>query len=283
MVEAVFKIPVGPAGDLIASIADYCLKRDESDRLKITVLPTVSTLLCFHYRGGMRTEINGVMGRCRGLLVGMHSTVRTRWACGPFGSVSVRLRPEAVARVIGGQAYELAEGHFDLSAAFPPSEVRRLEERLAAVASGYERMALVEAFIVGVAKDDRGDGRMIRAVRTLQRNPTCSIRDIALRVDLSERQFSRRFREAIGVPPKLFARLARFGRVCAMGRRGDRWAQAACEAGYVDQAHMVNDFRNFAGAPPVAALRALWTAPEPEVAGINAVAAASDFYNSYLS
>jgi AraC-like DNA-binding protein len=68
-----------------------------------------------------------------------------------------------------------------------------------------------------------------------------------------------------------------------MGRRGDHWAQAAYEAGYVDQAHMVNDFRQFVGVPPDAALREFRSAREPRLAGINAMGATSDFYNSFFS
>jgi AraC-like DNA-binding protein len=283
MVQASFRKPAGPAGDLIAFMGDYSLGEDESDRLKITVLPTVATLFCFHYSGGMRAEIRGAVGRYRGVVAGMHSAVRNGWPCGPFGSVSVLLRPESVARVIGGQAHDLAEGHFDLSTVFPRAEIERLGDRLAAAASSQQRMALVEALIVRIAKVDRDDGRMVRVAQALQRNPTLSIRDIARRSDLSERQFCRRFREALGVPPKQFARLARFGRVCAMGRRGDRWAQAACEAGYVDQAHMVNDFKAFVGAPPDTALRALRTTPGSGVTGLNAMAAASDFSNCFFS
>jgi AraC-like DNA-binding protein len=282
MVQVNVKKPVGRAGDLILSIVDYSID-DEIDRVKITVLPTVTTVLCFHYSGGMRTEFGGAIGRHRGGLIGMHSAVRTCWPCGPLGSITVWLHPEAVASVIGGQADEITDALFDLSSVFPPLEVRRLEDRLASARTSRERIALVEDFIVRLAKSDRPDGRTTFAVQLLQRDSTCSIRDLARRVGLSERQFSRRFRDAIGVPPQQFARLARFVRVCGMGRRGDHWAQAASEAGYVDQAHMVNDFRQFVGAPPGAALRELRSAREPGLAGINAIAAASDFCNNFFS
>ncbi len=144
MVQGIVKRPVGLAGDLIFSIIDYSIGDDETDRVKITIFPTTSTVLCFNYSGGMRTEIAGATGKHRGGLVGMHSAVRTCWPCGPFASVSVWLRPEAVARVVGGQADEIPGALFDFSSVFSPSEVRPLEDRLASARSGRERIALVE-------------------------------------------------------------------------------------------------------------------------------------------
>jgi hypothetical protein len=107
MVRATAKKPIGLAGDIIAWIVDYSIDDDEIDRVKIIVLPTLATLLCFHYRDGMRTEIGGAVGGQHALLVGMHATVRTCWPSGPFGSVSVHLRPEAVEHVTGGQVPDL--------------------------------------------------------------------------------------------------------------------------------------------------------------------------------
>jgi AraC-like DNA-binding protein len=49
------------------------------------------------------------------------------------------------------------------------------------------------------------------------------------------------------------ARLVRFDGVCRrLDRAGGRldWALVAAEAGYADQAHLVRDFRQFAGTTP---------------------------------
>jgi AraC-like DNA-binding protein len=55
--------------------------------------------------------------------------------------------------------------------------------------------------------------------------------------------------------PKLFARIQRFQRVFpAIEREGAGWVDAAAACGYYDQAHLIRDFREFAGEPPAALL-----------------------------
>jgi len=70
------------------------------------------------------------------------------------------------------------------------------------------------------------------------------------------RTLERRFRREIGLPPKRLARIARFHavvRTLDRGRKPD-WAMLAVGAGYYDQAHLIRDFRAFAGMTPGAYL-----------------------------
>jgi AraC-like DNA-binding protein len=79
------------------------------------------------------------------------------------------------------------------------------------------------------------------------------IGDLAERAGLSHRQFIRQFTTSVGMAPKLFARVRRFH--LAANRigtgRAPRWSEFAVECGYADQAHMIRDFRSFAGLTPV--------------------------------
>ena len=69
------------------------------------------------------------------------------------------------------------------------------------------------------------------------------------------RHLHRRFTARVGVPPKRYARLARFRRVlAAAAAAGDRvdWGLLAHRHRYADQAHLAHDFRELAGIPPSA-------------------------------
>jgi transcriptional regulator GlxA family with amidase domain len=81
----------------------------------------------------------------------------------------------------------------------------------------------------------------------------------AIRVDrlayhsgLSVRNYERRFADDLGVGPKLFARITRFGIALDQKRtKPDRlWASIAHELCYFDQMHMVRDFRSLGGDAP---------------------------------
>ena len=75
---------------------------------------------------------------------------------------------------------------------------------------------------------------------------------MARETGLSRRRFAQLFREQVGLTPKLYCRLHRFQQVLrqiASGAPVD-WADLALAGGYCDQAHLVNEFRNFSGISP---------------------------------
>jgi methylphosphotriester-DNA--protein-cysteine methyltransferase len=65
------------------------------------------------------------------------------------------------------------------------------------------------------------------------------------------------FHEEVGLTPKQFARVRRFGWALRRLRKGSRvnWARLAVECGYYDQAHLIKDFQTFACVCPSAYLR----------------------------
>lgn len=75
---------------------------------------------------------------------------------------------------------------------------------------------------------------------------------LAADLNLSPRRLERHFLTHVGLSPKLFSRLVRFDRaVRGLASRGTMsWADFAMAHGYVDQAHFINEFREFAGVPP---------------------------------
>jgi len=99
-----------------------------------------------------------------------------------------------------------------------------------------------------------GDSVISAATSELEQG-TIRIATAASQSGLSARQFERRFVGAVGIPPKLFCRMQRFQRVFrALEQPDTSWADAAAQCGYYDQAHLIRDFRDFAGKPPTALL-----------------------------
>jgi len=91
------------------------------------------------------------------------------------------------------------------------------------------------------------------AVRVLTaRRGRTPIDEVATRHGISRQRLARRFHQATGLSPKLFARTVRFQGLIPALLSSDvsQWAAVASEAGFYDQAHMINEFRSFTGAPP---------------------------------
>jgi AraC-like DNA-binding protein len=79
-----------------------------------------------------------------------------------------------------------------------------------------------------------------------------SIEQMARSHGLTRQQFASRFSTVAGLTPKLFARITRFQALvhALLSTDVSRWATLSSAAGFYDQAHMINEFKAFAGAPP---------------------------------
>jgi AraC-like DNA-binding protein len=75
----------------------------------------------------------------------------------------------------------------------------------------------------------------------------------------SQKHLISQFREHIGLAPKIFARVMRFGRAVDRLRRREHacLTELALDCGYYDQSHFDRDFRNFSGVTPTDLLRTL--------------------------
>jgi AraC-like DNA-binding protein len=157
--------------------------------------------------------------------------------------------------------------------------MRRLIARLAQTAGWPARFDLLEATLLARfadAPEPRPD--IAHAWRVLtEADGRIPIAAIADDIGCSHRHLVCRFREHIGVTPKLFARLMRFDRTVESldGATAVDWATLALDCGYCDQAHLIREFRAFSGLAPSLYLRRslvdgtglMEPAPRPPVGG----------------
>jgi AraC-like DNA-binding protein len=115
-----------------------------------------------------------------------------------------------------------------------------------------ERAALLDTMLTDRLAAAPPDPLVGHLSACLEYAPEVKVADLARRFGWSRKHLSTRFREATGVSPRLYRRLARFGRLTNMLQSGARaqWAALALDAGYFDQPHMLRDFRDFAGVTP---------------------------------
>lgn len=80
------------------------------------------------------------------------------------------------------------------------------------------------------------------------------ISTLAAECFLSLRQFERRFKQCIGVSPKVFARLLRFEALLGSLIQGPAisFTDVSSRLGYHDQAHVIHEFKTWAGCTPTA-------------------------------
>lgn len=78
------------------------------------------------------------------------------------------------------------------------------------------------------------------------------IQDLAEETGYSTRHINNVFKMHVGISPKLFHRIVRFQRCFGLLRhqKSPTFASLALDAGYYDQAHFINEFREFALCTP---------------------------------
>ncbi|MBL8913390.1 MAG: AraC family transcriptional regulator [Archangium sp.] len=128
---------------------------------------------------------------------------------------------------------------------------RRLEEQVAEATSDETRIAVLQDFLL--ARRPNAVDPMSRLVeRFLSSQGELSGKQLERLSGWSERQTERHFLRAVGLGPRVLARVMRFQRafsfVQAGGRLGLSAVATAC--GYFDQPHFIRDFKAFSGLAP---------------------------------
>ena len=174
---------------------------------------------------------------------------------GEMRGVQVDLTPLAARMIFGVPMHELAHRVVSLEEVFG-AEAHLFDERLFEAPTWSRRFELIESALavrIDAAPPPPPDvewaWRRVRSTRGQIR-----IEALAAELGCSRKHLATRFREHVGLPPKLFARVLRFSHAVEVLTSSPRAtvAEVAAACGYYDQAHMDRDFREFAGTTPSA-------------------------------
>lgn len=182
---------------------------------------------------------------------GARAVFYVREVSAAVAAVGAMLKPGAGSLFLGVPADLLAGLHTPLDALWG-SAVARFRARLADVRSLEARLALFEALLTTwLPRVSPLHPAVAEALARFERG--AGVGEAVARSGYSHRRFNTLFREAVGLPPKLFCRVRRFAGALAQAdlpAGAPRWAALALSAGYSDQPHFCRDFRAFTGLSP---------------------------------
>lgn len=191
-------------------------------------------------------------------VVGVHDRYVVTEETGAQHVLVVRLRPTGAHLLFDLPMHEIANRLValdDLSGAL----ARRLGERLYEARTWERRFALMDALLAEQAAGRRAlRAGVAWAWQQLRDTGGClNLGALAGELGCSRKHLIAQCRQTVGLPPKTVARVLRFNRVLQMVERASRidWAAIAQECGYFDQAHLIRDFRAFAGSTPTELMR----------------------------
>jgi AraC-like DNA-binding protein len=214
---------------------------------------------------GPAIEVGGPGAACApadrrtSFVAGLHDAPVLTEHAGRQHGIEVRLAPLAAGRLLGVPMDALANQVVVLEDLLG-REAERLVEALYGAPGWAARFALLDRAIAAGLQAGRPPSPGVAWAwgRLRDTHGAVPIGALAGELGWSRRHLGARFREQVGVPPKLLARILRFERAVArlLHAPGERWAEVAYDCGYYDQAHLNRDFRAFAGSTPTAFLAA---------------------------
>jgi len=159
-------------------------------------------------------------------------------------SFGVFFRPAGLSRLIGLPVHHLAHRNYDgtlISRSLP-----KLWGRLAECVTFAERVRVIEKELISLVTSARAKEPMIdMAERIFSLRGQVRISQLALQAGVGLRQFQRKFFQNIGMPPKFYARVARFQSAldAKLTQPKRSWLDIAHDLDYHDQMHMIRDFQ----------------------------------------
>jgi AraC-like DNA-binding protein len=214
-------------------------------------------------------------------VAGLHNRHQLTRAVGERHFMVVRFTPIGAHRFLGLPMHLIANEAVDLEL-IDPALARVLVSRIAVAGNWADRFAAMESLIaerVAQAEIPASIGFAWR--KLVATDGRIALGSLAAEMGCSHRNLIAKFRTSVGFPPKTIARLLRFNRAVRSldrlsGTRANellskpyiettqlddpfvdaiQWADLAAGCGYVDQPHLIKDFRELAGLTPHAFLR----------------------------
>lgn len=173
-------------------------------------------------------------------------------AFGTIDNFTIHFQPAGFHRLFGIPMTELTDAAYDAYGVIG-ARLPRMEDELACAPGFGKRVEVAERCLIGMLDGHAGSDPIAFAANVLfRRGGLQGVSAMAAEVNLSSRQFERRFLAQVGVPPKLYARIIRFNAALDSKLRspGHSWTRVSNEHEYYDQMHLLRDCRAFTGESP---------------------------------
>jgi AraC-like DNA-binding protein len=186
-------------------------------------------------------------------VAGLHESFALTESPGFGTCLQVNLNPVGASQLLGVPMHSLANSVIELEDVIGIT-ARHLTERMQDVSDWGSRFQILDEFIANrLARSTGPSPGICWAWRQLnETGGLIGARALASELGCSHKHLITRFRREIGLPPKVMARIIRFSRVTGLLKTNqvNNWVRIANQCGYYDQAHLIRDFREFAGSTP---------------------------------
>jgi AraC-like DNA-binding protein len=198
------------------------------------------------------------IGILRTFIAGLDDTYSLVDSEMPGSAIQVDFTPMGARRLLQVPMHLVSKRTTDLSDLLG-SEAGRLVEQLVEAPDWHTRFLKLDNFLLTrIRRSEKPTREIDWAWRQLDLSRgSVRVQWITEQLGWTRKRMVRMFRDEIGIPPKVLARVLRFRRALTefnSGRSNDV-SQIILECGYSDQAHMIREFKDFSGLTPVELVR----------------------------
>lgn len=229
-----------------------------TDGLEITVCPSGLPGIVFQDNNHGQSAIKELIGHSgsapiipTSFIYGQGTGLSVmRFLPGLYTTIQAILRPNGLSTLFGMRPADLNDSLVDLAYYAGPL----LPHELIVAPSNGQRIALLNDFLITkLTKQKSRDEAVEQALRAVDENiGEITIKGLTDMVGLSERQFERRFQDAVGLSPQFYLRVRRITEAAKL-MKTDKYQTLADVAGAVnffDQSHFIRDMKEFSGLTP---------------------------------
>lgn len=172
---------------------------------------------------------------------------------GTIGMVGAALKPTALFNFYKIPMYGFTGERMDFLK-IEQAQGTTLQHRIEQGHNTQERIFLIEDyFITLLASTQFATPEIIGAANTIfDKKGQLNISELLESIPMSRRSLERKFLNEVGLSPKTYAKIRRFGHTCKLmaGKRDVNLMDVLFEGGYYDQSHFIKDFKYFSGRTP---------------------------------
>jgi len=173
---------------------------------------------------------------------------------GSFDTIGVCLFPNALKSIFGMDAHELTDSCVDFRL-LPNRRDAFPADRFLNATSGDEQINILSEYLFSLLERSNYCVNALSQeamIRISQSNGQIPLSQLQKELNLTERSLERRFKNEIGISPKLFSRIVRFQSAIQQlqHNRYAKLSDIAYDHGYTDQAHFIKSFKEFSGMLP---------------------------------
>lgn len=182
-------------------------------------------------------------------LYGQSTKFGNLYSSGNLQVTGVQFHPHALKPVFGFNADEMTDEVLDIDLI-----ESGLADRLEQAKTIKDQAGILSSFILRQIERHSYIDLLVQETIACIDNSigNVSFKDLHQSLQLSERQFERRFKRNTGITPVLFSRIARFQSALYQIRYGQyqKLSDVAFDNHYSDQSHFIREFKEFSGFKP---------------------------------